>query len=303
MYIYIDVYKIYSYPLSNFFRLSKTFTRTQLLMKYYPIEYDTSKAAVVEADNPYTQQVLDVLKQYQSVILIDVYAYNFFMSKARLSDKTLKEPYLVCISTRYREDVNEVYKDLKQLHNNVMTREFYPFLDHLGRRQDFYIEENGKRFMLVQIYSEVGTCIPYRMDGNGHKVGTTQLVLLYLMVTRQKMLADYYSTKNHRILEKVKIREKMIMNMKKAREAYIAKHGNTSLFKKGDPFEEFVIDCEGDSVTPIRQKSLRINQRISEKKPLRYRYVPGRVSPGLDKLWLEDFMGSEIKKDSNKTLK
>lgn len=301
--IYIDVYKVYSYPMNNFFRLTKTFTRTNLLMKYYPLRYTVSKAPIREVDNPYIDTVLGLVKSRSSLLLADVVAYNVYMTHAGMKSSCLKVPYVISISTNYRTDVHELYEALIERFPALKVREFYPFLEYLGRRQDFYLEDKGRRYMLLQVYDETSHCIPYRVDTQtGFKVTTTQVTFYYLLLTRLKMLADYHATKKGQIIEKVEVRERMIMNMIKAREAYIKKRGIGTIFTVGSMFEEFVIDCEGTSLTELRRKALRINKRSEKKMPLRYRYTPEKKSAGLDDIRFDDFMGTEIKKKNNMTL-
>ena len=301
-YLYIDVYKVYSYPLLNYFRLKKTFTRANLLMKYYPMEYptDQTRTQIRPMSNPYlTRDLINKIKESQSMILIDTYAFNVYAKDLGIEE--VPDPYLVSVSTNYQSDAHGFYDYLRKAYPHIQIREYYPFLDYLGRRIDFYIQDKESKYMILQIYDETGNCIPYKRSKDGIKISTFQGTYYYLLVSRQKMLMDYVSTKKDLIQEKAKIKEKLIMDMNAMKKRLLKTKGCKPCFESNSLFEEFVITCEGDSVTEIRKKALRIQQRKQEKKPLRYRYNP-ETDKNIHEVRLDDFTAHEIKKTVNKTI-
>ena len=72
-FMFIDVLKIYCYPINNYFRLTKTFKRANLLLKYYPILYN--KYPATEIINKYTST--DFLTK--TCIITDVAAHNVYL--------------------------------------------------------------------------------------------------------------------------------------------------------------------------------------------------------------------------------
>ena len=164
------------------------------------------------------------------------------------------------------------------------------------------ISDSSQKFVLCQVYDETDNCVPFKIDNNGMKISTIQSTFYYLMITRQKLLADYYSTNNEKILDKARIKGKMLMNLIKAKRNFY-KHNKHDTLSNDNPFQEFVVSCLGPNVTALRKRNLVIQERKKDKKPLRYRYEPKAKNNQVDFLRLDDFTGNEIKKKENLTIK
>lgn len=294
-FLMIDVHKIYNYPLNNFFRLTKTFKRANLLLKYYPFK-EISKKIDRNINNPYLPQVYKILKKIETVIFVDIEAYNFYMYSAELESLLLEPPYYVIISTNYSNDVENIYTQFKNIYPEILSNEYYPLMDHHGRHIDFYMEDKDKRRYLARIYDESNRCIPY-IEANKIKISTIQGTLFYLLLTKQALMMD-----KKKLTEKIEIKETMISNLIKAKKAYFEKNNKSEMFQTG-PFQEFVLQCVGETVTVKRLSHMQRQERKEKKRPLKYRYEPNESSKQLDQLVLEDFTGSEIKKKENLTLK
>jgi hypothetical protein len=122
------------------------------------------------------------------------------------------------------------------------------------------------------------------------------------LITRQKLIADYYTTKNKKILDKSKIKATLLMNLIKAKKTFYQKN-KISTVDHDNPFQEFVVKCQGTNVTTLRKSGLLRKERKAKGWPLRYSYEPNSKASSIDGLRLDDFTGSEIKKESNLTLK
>jgi hypothetical protein len=299
-FLLIDVFRVYNYPLDNYFRLTKTYKRANLLLKHYPLDFKSDNK-IKEVDNKYLESALKILKQLDSILITDVFAYNFYVSKIN-KKMELKLPYYVIISTSYKSDVTFIYEELKKLYPEIQTREYYPLIDYIGKRLDFYIEQKDKRVMLIQVYDETNNCIPYKINNN-IKITTFQGTIYYMFLTRLKMQMDYEIIKKSNLLEKIKVKEAMLHNLIKCKKDYVKKHGKNIIFKDNDPYEEFVIKCIGHNVTIKRVSNLKRQERKEQRKALKYRYIPGEGTKQLMQLQLTDFTGTEIKKEENKTLK
>lgn len=297
-FLLVDVYKIYNYPFSNFFRLVKTFTRANKLLKYYPFEPKVKgHISTNSINNNYLPKVFDILKNITSLIFIDIEAYNFYMRSANLDSLILPCPYYVVISTNYTEDVNRIYSELLSL-GKIELSEYYPFIDCFNKHVEFYINDEDKKRFLVHIYDESESCIPYNVN-NDIKVSTIQSTMFYLMISRQKLIMDSINSKK-RLQDKINVKDAIIKNLIRAKKEYFKTHNKAEMFEEG-PFQEFVVQCEGQNISALRVSSLRRENRKASNTPFAYRYIPGEQS-NLDRLILDDFIGSEIKKESNLTI-
>jgi hypothetical protein len=301
-FLLIDVFRVYNYPLNNYFRLTKTYKRANLLLKYYPFDFK-EHGKIADVNNKYLDSVLLILQELDSILITDVYAYNYYVKAVKTKKKLeLNPPYFVIISTSYVRDVNHIYKELKKLYPAIETKEYYPLIDYIGKRLDFYIDEKDKRVMLVQVYDETNNCIPYKLLDD-IKITTFQGTIYYMFLTRLKMLMDYNTIKKKTLLEKIKIKENMIHNLIECKKEFVKKHGKEIVFNSDSPFEEFVVQCIGENITVKRISNLKRQERKEARRALKYRYIPGEGSKQLMQLVMTDFTGTEIKKEENKTLK
>jgi hypothetical protein len=292
-FMYIDILKIYSYPINNFFRLTKTFKRANLLIKHYPINYNTHKVSEIHNNN--NEFVVKIIKKMSSIIITDVAAHNIYLEESgedSYEKKVLSIPYYVVVSVNYLEDVNSIKEELEKKFNNMKTRSFYNILDYIGERTDFYIPYKEKKSILIQIYEEKNNCIPY-YEKNGLKYSTIQSTLYYLFVIRQKLVMDHNSNNNNK--EKIAVKETMIQNIIDAKRHYFKKQPKEKMFEPG-PFQEFVVKCTGDPIPSMRLAKQVIIDRKSKNRPLKYRYNPNESNNNnFEKMIVRSHTGEEIK--------
>src|SRR5580698_5921692 len=86
----IDYFRVFTDPLTAYFRLEKTFTRLYLMLKHYPLPKSTSSLDIV----PPTRD-LDVafhivhkfLINRETTITIGMYAYDHLVRESKINEK------------------------------------------------------------------------------------------------------------------------------------------------------------------------------------------------------------------------
>lgn len=287
-YLYIDVLKVYSFPIDNFFRLSKTFKRANKLLKYYPIKFEINK--INKFDNKFSKKVFDIIPK--SCIVTDISAYNYYINL--VNGTQISVPYYTCLSTSYKQDKKYFKKELKRVTGEeIKTRKYYPFLDYLPKKTEYYYEKDKKKYILVQLYKEKNKCIPY-YEENKVKYTTIQNTLYYLFAIRQKLIMDFLINNNEYVKEQISIKETLIQNLINAKKKYFSSNPKSKLFEKG-PFQEFVVECLGNPIPTIKLNRLKLNQRKKNKEILKYRYIPNGENT-LQKFKLKLHTGEEKKR-------
>lgn len=290
-YLYLDVLKVYSYPIDNFFRLSKTFKRANKLLKYYPIKFEIKK--INKFDNKFSNKILSIVPK--TCIVTDIVAYNFYVSLVNGTQVSI--PYLTLLSTNYKEDKKYFKRQLKKVTGEkIKTRKYYPFLDYLPKKTEYYYEKDNKKYILVQLYKEKNKCIPF-YEENKCKYTTIQNTLYYLFAIRQKLIMDFLINNNEYVKEQISIKESLIQNLINAKKKYYSTNPKSKLFEKG-PFQEFVVECLGNPIPTIKLNRLKINKRKKNKEILKYRYIPNGENT-LQKLQLKLHTGEEKKTKKN----
>jgi hypothetical protein len=289
-FMFIDVLKVYSYPINNYFRLTKTFKRANLLLKHYPIQFEA--LATCEVINKYNCIIKRLIPQ--TCIITDVAAYNVYVEQGYKKEYIFSLPYFVVLSVNYTDDVMMFKEKLTKQFPNMKQRSFKPFLDYIGRRTDYYLEENNKKIILIQIFEEKHNCIPF-FEHNNYKYTTFQTTLYYLFVARQKYVMDYKSYNHNIAKEKILIKETMIQNLIKAKKEYLKKNSKKKMFESG-PFQEFVVNCIGDPIPSIRLSKQVLIKRKNKNQPMRYRYSPeAKNNKNFMNMVLKIHLGEEIK--------
>jgi hypothetical protein len=291
MFIYIDTYRVFTDPLTSYWRLEKTFDRAYLLQKYYPIK-NTAGKIKINNDNNVSDIIKMILTEYihkNKMILVNYYAYNYFIEQVNRNDYMINMPYLDAITDNYDNDIIEIVKILKKFYNNDITVEkYYPFFQFTGSKT--IIKYKNK--IVINIFDNNQKCLPYIIDSKGYYVGTFSLTLLMLLILNIKTRVDNdeLNNKNCNI---------MMSNLLIMRNYYLKKHKKTLLDKT--PFEEFKIECIGTTDSFVRKYRLEIENKKKQKKKFTFNYYPEKDKDKIDisNETFENTSGTIIKTSKN----
>jgi len=290
-FMYIDYYRIFTDPNSFSFRLEKSFNRYTRLYKYYPIEIPkNSKILIKKNDSTILSIIRKKIIHNSKYIVVGKYAYNYYIHK--IDEKLIDIDFYELIILDFKEEIKKILLILNNNFNNkITTKEFTPFFEFFGRRVEFYLDDK----LILKVYDNNNRCIVNRFSKKKKcYFGTNQLLLLSLF-------ANY----SYSIVNRNKIDENnylhMIYNLIICKNKYLEMKNKTVLDKT--PFEDFIVNCNGISMNPIREAFL---ERYNKKKKglrLNFRYEPSGKKINIPNFNFENTSGNIIINDKNLILK
>lgn len=286
----IDAYRVYVDPMTSYFRLTKTFTRFNTLMKYYPFNenaiYNNIEYSVELTEKEYDSINYFIRKKIvhgSKLILIGFHAFNRLMEKAQMKKEMfIQEPFYQLISSNYKKDKEYIYKQLKNQFKNIEKKEYNQFFQFFDETTEYYY----KKQLILRLYGNNERCIVNKYSSKKKiHYGTTQLQILYLL--------GHY---NIAIIRKNNFNKAVYMSMitriLAARDKYLNATKYTVLDES--PFQEFVLECIGKPVDPIRSSLLEGLKRKKLGKRMKFSYRPSG-NPGKIPDYKFDNMTGNIK--------
>ncbi len=263
MFLYIDIFRVFTDPLTSYWRLDKSFNRYLKLYRYYPnTEPSNKNFKIKKTDNEIIDKVRKNIIHNSKLIVIGKYAYNYYVQK--VDDKKIDIDYYELISTNYIDDAKYIHKKLEKIfpNNKISYKKYYPFFEFFDKRTEYYCDD----ILILKLYGNNNRCIVHHESTKKKCLfGSYQLVYLYL-------LSNY----NYHVINKNEIEEHnyllMIYNINKAKISYLDKHNKTVLDKT--PFEEFIIKCIGTPYDPIRESRLDMMEKHKKGLKGNFRYEP-----------------------------
>jgi hypothetical protein len=263
MFLYIDIFRVFTDPLTSYWRLDKSFNRFIKLYRYFPIKEPSNKNfQIKKSDNEIINKVRKNIIHNSKLIVIGKYAYNYYVQK--VNEKKIDIDYYELISINYTDDTKYIYTKLQKLfpNNKISFKKYYPFFEFFDKRTDYYCDET----LVLKLYSNNNRCIVHHESTKKKCLfASFQLIFLYLLSNYNYHIINKNSNEENNYLL-------MIYNINKAKNSYLDKHNKTVLDKT--PFEEFIIKCIGTPYDPIREA--RITMTSKHKKGLKttFRYEP-----------------------------
>jgi hypothetical protein len=263
----IDAYRVYSDPMTSYFRLTKTFTRFNKLMHHYPLNEDMlyNKSSLKSNDN--LQLALSFIRHKilhnSKYIVVGHYAFNQLMKMARAPETYLVDcTYYQIISTNYSDDIQKIQNIMKQKYPNVVVKKYHPFFQFLDRSTEFFI--NGT--LILRVYDANERCIVYReSDKKKTLFGTYQLIFMYNLI--QYNISKIRNNEHNKLTY-----GSMLIRMMKARDKYLDQHNKTVLDKT--IFQEFTMSCIGEPKDLLRESFLLAKKKREEGKRAKFLYKP-----------------------------
>ena len=267
----VDAYRVYTDPMTSYFRLTKTFTRFNKLMSYYPfnenaiynkVEYEINLSEK-EYDDIY-QFIKTELLQKMKLIIVGHHGFNRLINKSGLDEKfKMEEPFFQVISIDFDNERNKILRLLKDKFGKYISyKKYNPFYAFLDKSVEFYY----KNQLILRLYGNNERCTVYKQSERTKMYhGAFQLQILYALINynlaiirQNKFNQSVYMT--------------MITRLFMARDKFFDKHNMNVL--SDSPFEEFIITCMGTPVNPLRQSRLDKMEKKKKGKLITFRYNP-----------------------------
>jgi hypothetical protein len=266
----IDAYRVYSDPMTSYFRLTKTFTRFNKLMHYYPLNEDMLYNKLKPNTNINKKQNEEILHFIRHKIIVDSklimvghYAFNQLMKMSRTPETYLVDcTYYQIISINYGEDIQNIQNIMKKKYPNVVVKKYYPFFQFLDRSTEFFI--NGT--LVLRVYDANERCIVYRKSEKKKTYfGTAQLIFMYNLIQYNisKIRHNEFNTYTY---------GSMLIRMIKARDKYLEQHNKTVL--DDTIFQEFTMSCIGEPKDLLRESFLMAKKKREQGKQAKFLYKP-----------------------------
>jgi hypothetical protein len=276
----IDAYRVYTDPMTSYFRLKKTFTRFNTLMKYYPLD-EKMLYNKTDQNNQNKQKKEEILKYIRrnvlhksKLIVVGQYAFNQLIKKAKAPGSYLvDENYYQVISTDYGNDLNKIMNALKKKYN-VNTKKYYPFYQYLDKSTDFYINNE----LVLKVYGSNERCITYRYSKKKHtNFGTYQLIFMYNLINYIISIINASRSNNNNNNashnnNNVNLYGAMLVRMIKAQEKFLTDNSLNVLDKS--PFQEFTFKCIGEPKDILRESFLQKKKKRDAGKKIQFTYTP-----------------------------
>jgi hypothetical protein len=262
-FLYIDIFRVFTDPLTSYWRLDKSFDRYLKLNRYYPLKESTNNFfRIKKTDDEIINKVRKNIIHNSKLIVIGKYAYNYYVQK--VNEKKIDIDYYELISTNFEIDTKYIYNKLQKLFpkNKISFKKYYPFFEFFDRRYEYYCDNT----LILKLYGNNERCIVHHESTKKRCLfGSSQLVYLYL-------LSNY----NYHIINKNSQEENnhllMMLNINKAKNKYLEKHNKTVVDKT--PFQEFIIKCIGTPYDPIRESRLLGKEKNKKGLRSKFNYEP-----------------------------
>lgn len=290
----VDAYRVYTDPMTCFYRLDKNLDRFPLLEKHYPFDKDYFSITYEEKINKKLN--LDILRfmrkniiHKSDLVVVGHYAVEYLTKKVDNNSIQIPfYPYYELISTNYRKDRDKIYNILKSKYGKKISfKKHHKFFMFWDERSEFYYDNQ----LILKLFGNSEKCIVYNYsDAKFTKFGTYQLVILYLLI-------DY----NYAIITNNKVEKNnflaMIDFVVKAKNEYMETNNKNIL--DITPFQHLTLKCIGKPFDPIRRSRLNGLKRLEKGKPFKYNYYPKLDIKGKVPKFIFQNSSGEIIQDKN----
>ncbi len=298
----IDYLRQINDPRTSFWRIEKTFKRLFLLQKYYPLKRLDKPTSFPEKTNPnsqYLNEIYNFLKNNTKTVLFGYYAYNYYITGNPPATSDI--PYFEVISIDYINDGYKLLNKIKELKDKnekdtIKVDEYYPFFQFHGRKMVIYINNNP----IIYFYSNQHMCVPF-IDIELNKTSKDFLRISTFTYTTMMSLILYQEYRTYKNIDRMKNQQYMLTNLYDTRNIFF-QNDKKSITEK-TRFEEFQLDCVGETEEQPRLYRKKLMKRKAKNLPLVQRYKP---SEGKDKEFTFQFpntSGNIINNEKNRKIK
>jgi hypothetical protein len=260
----IDVYRVFTDPMTSYWRLEKSFKRYLRLYKYYPTE-KYQKTSIIKFTSETSEDILNKIRKLiihnSNYIVVGTYAYNYYIKKTNLDPVNIN--FYEIITSDIKEESLKIYKKLQKIFGKKITvKEYFPFFEYFDYRIEFLYDDK----VILRVYNNNNRCVVYNDSVTKKtKFGTSQLVQLYLLSNYIYYMINRNSLESNNYLN-------LFLNFNKAKNYYLTKHNITVI--DNSPFQEFKLNCIGKSIKLDRLDRLEMIEKKKKGLPLKFRYDP-----------------------------
>jgi len=261
----VDAYRVLTDPMTSYWRLDKSITRFQTILKYYPIdESNVDKNIILQSTNEIVIKFIrKIIIQKSKLIAVGLHAFNYYAKKVSDKDVIKNIPYYEIISTNYEHDAKFIYNHLnKEFGNKISVKEFTPFFSFLDKHIEFFYNN----MLILKLYGNNQRCIVYNYsDKKKTHFGTYNLVMMYLFF-------EYYYALINKNKQNTNLFNILIGKFFKLRNTYLNNKKITVI--DDSPFKDFTYKCYGTPVESIRSSLLSGLEKRKQGKQMKFRYGP-----------------------------
>lgn len=296
LFMTIDVFRVFSDPMTSYWRVEKSFLRNDLVLKYYPLPENTKNQKIkISSKNNY--KILrflrkSIIRKMKTVIMIGYYAYNYYVKKSGLKKMLVEDPYYDIISTSYQNDVNYIFSRLKKKYGKSITvKEFYKFSQFAGKSTRFYHFNN----LILTVWDYNDRCTVF-IDSKNKKLkiaSFSTMIMMILMLIFHNTVFENNIEKNNQTL--------MLSNLIQARNTYL-KNKNITVVDDS-PFQEFGYQCLGNTMEAQRRQFLEREKRKKNNKKIVFRYEPTGKKGKVPQFNFDNSSGNKIIKKKDLIIK
>jgi hypothetical protein len=264
----VDKFRMFNNPITASWRFDKEVKRSNLILKYFPLSKIDCTIGKYNVDKNILDYVRkNILTKYDRTIVTGYYAYYYYMYVSKLEGGEdgidLYVPYYDVICENIVNDGKSIYDDLKkQFGDKITFNEYFPFFQFYGRRIEFLYDNK----VILVLYDNNNVCYPFNHIAKKKlNVSTFTLTLMFLMFFELKHMINKEKIET----ENMKC---MISNIIDSRYKYLDENGLTVV--DDTPFKDFVLDCIGKTIEPMRESRLEAIKKKEEGKRYGFQYNP-----------------------------
>ena len=288
-FIMIDIFRVFTDPITSYRTLDKYVPRFKKLEKYYSLPVVNKILKFEQNKNKNVKMVMDdVFKNHligvETLLFSGFYIYNYYLDVSEINKingdyKYINIPYYEIYSTNFINDgldLLEYFKNSKYA-KNIEHEEFYPLFQYFGNSAVFYFVDGNHKVPIIYLYNNNKKCIPYKKVvakmfdksvedlQNDINIGSFDFNVLHILILLLKVRVDDNNDMNDILYTELN-------GIATFRKHYLKENEKT---KYDDTiFESFDSACMGKPLDPSREKRIRTNIRYKMKKPTEYRYDP-----------------------------
>lgn len=280
-----DAFRIFTDPLTSYWRLDKSIDRFQKIIKYYPIDLSQNdKKIELNGNTDILHFIRHKIIHNSKLIVVGFYAFNYYVKKYSNQYLLNNFPYYELISSDLDNDSINILNILKTKYgNNIIMKKFCPFFDFIDKRMEYY--HNNK--MILRLFGNNERCIVYRYSQKKLTYfGTFNLVLMYLLFIYNLAYVNSDSKNKDLYLA-------LIGKLYVTRNNYLSHHKITVVDES--PFQDFTFKCLGKPRDPKRTAFLERKEKKKQGKKIIWRYTPSGKPIQTQKYNFENCSGNEIK--------
>jgi len=268
VYILTDTLRVYTDPLTSYFRLNKSFDRGNKLLKvanFKPSKGVINQSKPSDSIKLIMNSIIPKISMIKNVIFVDDIAYNYY-----LNENLDEISHIGVIVPRIKENGQKIFNLLVDqiAHQDINFKEkmkideyntFFQFWEHR-----IVISYENKP--ILTMYENKEKCLPYnQVEFNSAKINIANftLTILYYLIHY-----NYNGIFKLNIIEY----ENRLGNLLDAKNTYLTKHKKTIL--DDTKYKEFQIECLGTTIGFQYKNRLKVAGRIKKGGIIIYRYNP-----------------------------